>query len=256
MRRMLSLQWLVTTLLVIAAVGVMARLGIWQLDRLEQRRAFNARVQAQLDQPRLVLDSAVLASGDLAKQLPGMEYRSVSVTGVYDHAHQVALRNQAWNGRLGVHLLTPLYIQDCDQVVLVDRGWVPYEDFTAGLLAKYDEPGVVHVEGVIRASNTRPVFGGRADPTPAPGIRLEAFYLANVDLIAQQLPYPLLPVYIQQSPDPAWEEPPQRSAPDLELTEGPHLGYAVQWFTFAAILAFGYPFFVRREIMRHTDVSQ
>jgi surfeit locus 1 family protein len=63
----------------------------------------------------------------------------------------------------------------------------------------------------------------------------------------KQLPYPILPVYIQQSPDPAWTGLPYRSEPDLDLTEGPHLGYAIQWFTFATILFVGYPFFIHRD---------
>ena len=53
LRRMFSRKWLLTTILVIAAMAVMARLGIWQLDRLHQRRAFNARVSAQIDRPPL-----------------------------------------------------------------------------------------------------------------------------------------------------------------------------------------------------------
>ena len=44
-RKMFSRKWILATLLVLAAMGVMIRLGIWQLDRLEKRRAFNARVQ-------------------------------------------------------------------------------------------------------------------------------------------------------------------------------------------------------------------
>jgi surfeit locus 1 family protein len=248
MKRLLSIQWILTTLLVIAALGILVRLGFWQLDRLEQRRSFNSRVQDQLDQPRLDLDPVVIQSGDLLIKLPGMEYRSAIVTGEYDHAQQVVLRNQAWNNLLGVRLLTPLHIRGSDQVLLVDRGWIPYEDYQAGDLAKYDEPGIVTVSGVIRRSQNRPDFGRRTDPTPAPGRRLDALYLANVDLIAHQTPYSLLPVYIQQAPDPSWQGPPYRSTPELNLTEGPHLGYAIQWFTFAAILGVGYPFFVRKEI--------
>ena len=34
----------------------MVRLGIWQLDRLKTRRAFNARVSAQVALPRLTPD--------------------------------------------------------------------------------------------------------------------------------------------------------------------------------------------------------
>lgn len=241
--------WILTTLLVIAAMAVMVRLGFWQLDRLEQRRAFNSRVQNQLDQTRLDLNAEALRSGDLAKSLPDMEYRSVTVTGEYDPSQQVALRNQVWNGELGVHLLTPLRIQGSDQIVIVDRGWIPYDDFTAGSLVKYDEPGTVTVSGVVRRSQSRPEIGNRVDPTLAPGQkRLDAFYMANVDRISQQVSYPLLPVYIQEAPNPAWAGPPYRSQPTLDLSEGPHMGYAIQWFAFAAILGIGYPMFVKRQM--------
>jgi len=98
-----SLRFWLTTLLVIFAVAIMVRLGIWQLDRLEQRRAFNARVQAQLAQPPLILNNETLRH-----KLFDMEYRTVIVQGEYDFANQVALRNQAYQNRWGVHLLTPL----------------------------------------------------------------------------------------------------------------------------------------------------
>jgi surfeit locus 1 family protein len=79
------------------------------------------------------------------------------------------------------------------------------------------------------------------------------------------LPYPLLPVYIQvtpvngQSPDIALGMTTQQlaslktpipSQPVLDLSEGPHLGYAIQWFSFAVILGLGYPFYIRREEKR------
>lgn len=241
--RPFSRRWWKTTLLVIVAMGVMTRLGIWQLDRLRQRRAFNARVEAQLNAPSLNL-----TENSFAQDLTAMEYRSVVVEGEYDPGQQIVLRNQAWVNRYGVHLLTPLRIKDSDMAVIVDRGWVPGEDFEAGTLDHYDETGPVVVQGMLRDSQTRPDFGRRADPTLAPGEqRLDAWYLVNVDRIAEQIPYPLLPVYIQQAPDPAWTELPYRSLPELELTEGPHLGYALQWFTFALILGVGYLYYIRKE---------
>jgi len=241
--KLFNRQWWKTTLLVFLAASVMVRLGIWQLDRLAQRRAFNARVEAQLDQPRLDLNTA-----DASADLESMEYREVIVTGEYDPAGEVALRNQAWNNHIGVNLLTPLRIAGSDRVVLVNRGWVPLEDYSAGDLTKYAEPGVVNVRGVIRASQSKPEIGGRADQVPSPGAgKLMAWNLVNVPGIASQVDYPLLPAYIQQTPDPEWTSLPYRSQPKLELTEGPHFGYALQWFSFAAILMIGYPFYIRRE---------
>ena len=230
-----SRQWWWTTLLVVAAIGVMARLGIWQLDRLAARRAFNAHVSAQIARPPLTLDAA-----SLAEDLAVMEYRQVVVSGTYDHAQQVALRNQEHGGRLGVHLLTPLRIAGTRQAVLVDRGWIPAEDAAPGRWGAYDEPGQVEVRGVIRQSRSRPDFGGVPDPTPAPGQRLSAWNMANVEGIGRQTTLQLAPIYVQQAPDPARSALPVRSQPELDLSEGPHMGYALQWFAFAAVLAIGY----------------
>ncbi len=241
--RAFSRRWLLTTILVVLAMGVMARLGIWQLDRLAQRRAFNARVQTQLDQP--VLD---LTGENLQANLSGMEYRSVRVVGEYDLSQQIALRNQYWQNQWGVHLVTPLHIMNSDQVVLVDRGWIPADDFESGDWSKYDEPGQVVVNGMIRVSQSKADFGIRRDATPLPGDGpLLAWNFVNIDQLKDQVTGPLLPIYVQEGPDPAWTGLPYRNLPELELTEGPHMGYAIQWFAFAAILGLGYPFFIQHQ---------
>jgi len=243
--RLFSRRWILSTILVLAAMAVMARLGVWQLDRLEQRRAFNARVLAQTSQPTLVLSSETLDA-----DLTTMEYRTVVVEGVYDHSDEVALRNQAWGNEIGVHLLTPLLIDGTDRAVLIDRGWVPVEDFSNTDWSDYAEPGLVRVTGMIRASSSRPDWGSRTDPTPAPGEGpLKLWFFANVERIAEQVSAPLLPVYVQQGPNPRGVETtlPYRALPELEITEGPHMGYALQWFTFATILGVGYLFYVRKK---------
>jgi surfeit locus 1 family protein len=243
LKRLFSRRWWWATLLALLAIAVMIRLGLWQLDRLDQRRAFNARVQTQLDQPQLALTGSAFQA-----DLEHMEYRSVHVVGEYDPKYEVVLRNQAMDNQFGVHLITPLHIKGSQQWVLVDRGWIPYQDFEDGDWSKFNESGQVEVNGMIRVSQSRPSIGFRTDPTPAPGEgSLKAWNILNVDRIAQQIPYPLLPVYIQQAPDPAWTSLPYRSLPEIELTEGPHLGYAVQWFSFALILTIGYPFYVLRQ---------
>ncbi len=77
-----------------------------------------------------------------------------------------------------------------------------------------------------------------------------------LDGIAGYLPYDLLSVYLIQAPEGEQIAPPYRAIPQIEITEGPHLGYAVQWFTFAAILLIGYPFFVRREVQAREHKAQ
>ena len=241
--RMFSRKWLLTTLLVVVAMGVMARLGKWQLDRLAQRRAFNSRVEAQINAPVLNLNGE-----GLNENLAQMEYRKVTVTGKYDFSQQIAIRNQAMNGQWGVALVTPLRIDGSHQAVLVERGWIPGTDYTAGDWSKYDEPGQVSVKGVIRYSQSKADFGFRRDPTPAPGQPpAKTWNFVNIESLSQQISLPLLPVYIQEAPDPAWTAMPIRTEPELDLSEGPHMGYALQWFSFALILGGGYPFFIRRQ---------
>jgi len=237
-----SRRWILTTLLAIAAVGVLIRLGIWQLDRLAERRAFNARVIAQIKAEPLALDGSTLDA-----DLLDMEYRAVIVTGQYDFSQQVVLRNQVWTNQPGVHLLTPLVISGTNKAVLVDRGWIPQEDATPDKRSRYDEPGTITVRGVLRRPQARPDFGGVPDPLLAPGqTRLDAWNIVNVERISQQVNVPMLAVYIQQAPDTERTAPPYPSEPKLDLSEGSHFSYALQWFTFAAILAIGYPVYVNR----------
>ncbi len=240
---MFTRRWLLTTILVITAMGVMARLGIWQLDRLDQRKAFNSRVQAQLDQPELDLTSQ-----PSTENLASMEYRAVKVAGQYDHSEQIALRNQYWQNQWGVHLVTPLRVVNSDQIVMVDRGWIPADVFESGDWSEYNQTGLVEVKGMIRASQSKADFGNRRDPTPQPGAGpLLAWNFVTIGQLEKQVSGPLLPIYIQAAPDPLWTGLPYRSLPELELTEGPHLGYAIQWFAFAAVLGVGYPFFIKRQ---------
>lgn len=241
--RMFSRRWLLATLLVISAAAVMIRLGIWQLDRLEQRRSFNSRVLAQINQPLLDLNQTALPTG-----IEEMEYRSAVVRGTYDHSQQVLLLNQAWENQIGVHLLTPLRIDASDQVVLVDRGWVPSPGFDYANIdwSQYDESGTVTIRGVLRSSQTGASIGPQRDPQTAGNERVLGWYFPNLTRIAGQLPYPVLPVYVQQAPEAGWSGLPHRTQPEIEITEGPHMGYAIQWFGFAALLVFGYPFFIRR----------
>lgn len=245
---MFSRQWILTTLLALAGGIVCVRLGIWQLDRLEQRRAFNEHVEAMWVAEPLTL--AAKPTDDLMK----MEYRAVHTSGTYDFENQVALRNRYFQGEYGYNLLTPLLLDD-GSAILVDRGWIPADgNDSPGEWRKYDQPGRVDLQGQIRLGQARPEMGGVPDPTLAPGqTRLEFWNIVNLERIRQQLPYPLLDVYIQPNVDPADSTPPIPYQPELELTEGPHLGYAVQWFTFASILVLGYPFYLRKQLFQRSE---
>lgn len=243
LRKMFQRKWLLATLFVLAGTALCIRLGIWQLDRLSQRRVFNHQVESMRAMPALDLNQE--QPSDIAR----MEWRPVKVQGIYDFENQVALRNQYNGDQYGYHLITPLRFNG--GAILVDRGWIPADSRSKPAdWRQYDEPGTVTVVGQLRLGQTKPRFGGVADTLPANGQKLDVWTNADITHIAAQMPYPVLSVYVQPNADPNDAQPPIPTQPTLDLTEGPHFGYALQWFTFAAILFVGYPFFLRKQEMK------
>ena len=242
-QKMFSRAWLFATVLVFAGTALCIRLSIWQLDRLEQRRAFNAQVESMRAAELLDLNQ------NLPADISSMEWRAVTVTGEYDFENQVALRNQYNGDQYGYHLITPLLF--VGGAVLVDRGWIPADgNATPERYAwrQYDEAGQVTVTGQIRLGQDKPAIGGVADAELRPEqTRLDVWNNLNVVRISKQVPFPLLTVYVQPNLDGNNSEPPIKYQPVVELTEGSHFGYALQWFAFATILFVGYPFYLRKQ---------
>jgi surfeit locus 1 family protein len=240
LRKMVSMKWLLTTLLVLAGTAVCIRLGIWQLDRLDQRRAFNQQVESMRAATLLDLNAGT------PEDIASMEWRAVTVTGEYDFENQVALRNQYNDGVYGFHLITPLLFKG--GAVLVNRGWIPAEsDSVPQDWRAFDEAGEVTVTGQIRLGQGKPAFGGVADALPMDGTRLEIWNNLDVEKMSAQMPYPILNVFLQPNVEAEDVVPPIPYQPIIELTEGSHFGYALQWFTFATILFLGYPFYLRKQ---------
>jgi surfeit locus 1 family protein len=106
--------------------------------------------------------------------------------------------------------------------------------------------GAVEVGGLLLPSQPEPAIAVLADRVPAEGEPpLREWRALSIEGIRRQIPYPVLGVYLaQESPAPG-PAGPQPSA-ELDLTEGPHLGYAIQWFAFAAIAIVGGLLWLRR----------
>jgi surfeit locus 1 family protein len=142
--------------------------------------------------------------------------------------------------------VVPLHINGSDHSVLVNRGWIPLAESTPEARRAFDMAGDVTIEGIAYRSQTRPdTYFAATDPTPSPPeTRLDAWFRVDIARIAQQLDEPLLPIFIVQSPD----EPMANALPlrqeTTDLGEGPHLGYAMQWFSFAIVLVVLYAVFL------------
>ncbi|MGH2629815.1 MAG: SURF1 family cytochrome oxidase biogenesis protein, partial [Actinomycetota bacterium] len=77
----------------------------------------------------------------------------------------------------------------------------------------------------------------------------------DIGAIAHDVPYELVPWFLQLQRDtPSSGELPVPEPPP-ELTEGPHLNYALQWFAFATIAVAGYGILMQREVRDRRSVS-
>lgn len=232
-RFLLSPRWLAFHLLVVAVIVAMVNLGFWQLRRLDERQAFNERVRERIDMAPLPLVDVLGPADDPA----AVEWRSVEATGTYLGDEQVAIVNRSQGGRAGQHVATPLELAD-GRLLIVDRGFVPL-----GADAPAPPPGEITVVGRLHPSQERR-RGQLSDPE---GERAE-FQRIDLDRLAAQLPAPVVPAYVDlvssdpsQGPSPVPTELP-------ELSEGPHLSYAVQWFIFAVCVAAGWVLAVRHSV--------
>lgn len=229
-------RWIAFTLLAVLACVAFVELGLWQLRRHDERAAFNSAVQAGATSRPAPLGRVLTVGRD---PRPADEWRAVRASGRYDPARTLLVRNRTQSGRVGFWVLTPL-VTPRGTCLLVNRGWVQ-----AGATARAvpevppTATGQVALTGRLRLPEKAddPVF-------QAPRGQVTA---VDVDRIAARLPYPAYGGYVelvnQQPAPPGGLE----RLPPPELTAGPHLAYAVQWFLFVAVAGVGWWVLLRRE---------
>ena len=213
--------------------ALFVRLGFWQLNRLEERRGQN-RLAAEARAGQLIDLNGPPAG-------PARANHRVVVRGEYDRAHEVVLRGHMYREVPGVEIVTPLRIEGSDSAVMVNRGFLPSPDATFAATDSLNEPGMVRLEGV---AFTIPVSSDSGGVLTGNG--KETWRRLDLPALRARVPYPLLDVYILQSPDSGLPLYPRRLEPQ-PLNDGPHLSYAIQWFAFAAISVGGGLIFVVRK---------
>ena len=205
--------------LLFLAAALCLRLGYWQVGRLRDRRAENrAAAEARVQPP-------VRLPGQPAPTV--LANRRVEAVGRYDHDQEIVLRGASLHGLPGVTVVTPLRLAGRDSALLVMRGFVPSPDAATVELDSLAEPGERRVAGVALAI-------GAADPKLLERKGRVTWGRLDTAWVRERLPYPVFPVVVRQSPDPALPGLPRRLEPPA-LDDGPHLSYAIQWFLFAGM---------------------
>ena len=223
---------IVALLIAVLVAAACIRLGLWQLDRRAQRLAINELAEARMHAP------PARSVGDLASDTGAARYRPVVLTGTWDFEHEIILTGRTHQGSPGVNLITPLHVPGEEQAILVNRGWVYAPDGATIDAPRWREPA----EATVR---------GYAVPFPqtdgAVTVRTGSVRRLAFDTVAALIPYPLAPLYVVDTAAAA----PGIEAPvpigGIALDAGPHLGYAVQWFSFATIAVIGVGILVWRD---------
>jgi surfeit locus 1 family protein len=227
--------FLITLSLVVTVAFV--RLGIWQVHRLYQRRDHNAMTERRLADPPIPVLQLPRDSGSV-------HYRRAYIRGTYDYAHELVLTDRTHDGSPGVDILTPVRLTGSDSAVLVNRGWIYSPDGVHVNLAPWREGDFIDAVGYIQP------FGAKRQGVARSPSRANAYRWVDMDVLRAALPYQVLPyiVVLQGDSTPLSTVPPRISAPPLD--EGPHLNYAIQWFSFALIAVAGTVLFIRKDACR------
>lgn len=234
----------VAAVLAIVTALIFSRLGVWQLQRLSERRAHNAAFAARLKTPPVPL-------AQLPPDTPSAHWRRAIVRGSYDFDHEIVLSGRTHDGSPGVQILTPLHPDSGGAAVLVNRGWVYSPDAATVDLGKWDEPPHATVFGYVEDF----VQGGRGiarlPSHPDAWTRLDGKGLSAA------FPFPIAPYYLVAL-DSMAESRRMNGVPSSTpvrlglpvMDDGPHLNYAIQWFTFAVVALVGVGTLIAQDIKR------
>jgi cytochrome oxidase assembly protein ShyY1 len=235
-RFLISRRWLAWFALVTALAAACAALGMWQLERRNAVVADIGRIQANYEQSPVPYEEA---TADFATYDPLREWTPVKLTGEYDTAGQVVVRNRPMNGQPGYEVLTPLRLAD-GTAVIIDRGWLPIGNDNPGRPDSVPAPPEGTVTVTARIKPGEPAVNRGAPEGQVASIDLKG-YAATLGYPVRTGAYGLM-----AAEDPAPEIAPAQF-PKPSLNEGPHLSYSLQWFAFGVLLFVGLGYAARQQ---------
>jgi surfeit locus 1 family protein len=143
------------TLFTVPAILVMIGLSGWQVQRLYWKENLIAeRIERTTAEP--------IALPPPGTNMVPFEFRRVSVTGSFDHAHEFFLAARSQNGNVGFWIVTPL--KTSGETVLINRGWVPDVRKAPERRAEGQVGGTVTVNGILRLPQVQATFQPDNEP--------------------------------------------------------------------------------------------
>jgi len=237
---------------IVASAGFV-RLGIWQMNRHREVKGQSAIQEARIAMDPVALELVL----NQVNNIDSLLWRRVEIRGSWDADREVIVRSRARSGVPGIHVVTPLLLDgqvgdggEGNLSVLVLRGWLPSPNVTTVSLGNAHPtttvPSSVPQVALVRAS--RSGHGGPMVMLSAGETRIASYAAVDVELIAGET-NGTLPFFLQLLPEEGGT--PGGSGEPIPVplpvpTNGPHLVYMIQWFSFALITIIGSVVFIRR----------
>ncbi|MES9972348.1 MAG: SURF1 family protein [Candidatus Thiodiazotropha sp.] len=211
------------TIIMVILTPLFFGLGIWQLERAEQKRNQGASLEIRRKQPPLSLTGPQPDAEQLL-------FRQVEVRGRYLNDKSVLIENRKHQGKTGFHLITPLQLLDSNNTLLVNRGWIAHQQLDQAL-AEIDQGETLTISGEVRIPKPPAIelkqgaVATTATPPRWPFLTLDHFSAwSGLEI----LPF----IVLQSAQD---EHGFVRQWPHPRVSDMMHIGYAIQWFAFAII---------------------
>jgi surfeit locus 1 family protein len=202
--------WALAVAALACAAGI--ALGNWQARRADEKRVVRERLEAAAKSPPLEIPAAPIEAKPYV-------LRRVAARGHFVSEHTVYLQNRIRRARVGYEVLTPLRILNSEIHVLINRGWTEAPKAPT-------PPGEVRLEGIALERLPRML---QLKEEPKSAVR------QNLDLAAyaQQTGLRLQPIVIEQHSDTGDGLARDWPRPDAGIEK--HQGYALQWYSLAAL---------------------
>jgi len=195
----------------------------WQYHRGVDRHARTAVIEERIAQSLIALTS-------VTGTLDDYEWQPVSTSGSFNKEKQILLRNRYNDGKYGYEVLT-LFTSTDNKSFWVDRGWVQAgaTATTPPVLTPLPE-GEVTINGRLRLDSSLPRGSFFALPGKGEGLvsELNAKYQLNTEKF-----------YIDLLSGSQASLTPEVPAQLPELSDGPHMAYALQWIFFGGLVIYG-----------------
>ena len=238
---------LIPTLLALICIPVLVSLGLWQLDRADEKRVIDQNVNDSMAKSALQLNNANL------EELNNEIYRTASIKGHYDRKQQFLLDNRTHEGLPGYHVITPFLFEQSisnsttPSGVLINRGWIGYKGTRDNITdITFADKETTEISGSIKNIPRSIVLKNKTEDDLSSTLlfKTENRQLDGVTLIqsiqlnrlSKKLNYPLLPVIIEL--DKTVKNGFIREWQPYYGSIDKHNAYALQWFAMASILLF------------------